>query len=46
MWCISMNFLFNRLKGLNMYDISQMNITDKEMNDMRKYYLDKKFNII
>ena len=32
----SMNFLFNRLKGLTMYDISNMNITDKEMNDKRK----------
>ena len=32
----SMYFLFNRLTGKNMYDISKQTITDKKMNDMRK----------
>lgn len=32
----SMNFLLERLNGTSMYDISKMNILDKEMENLRK----------
>jgi len=32
----SMNFLLERLSGVNMYQIFSRNITDKKMNDLRK----------
>jgi hypothetical protein len=32
----SINFLLERLNGVNMYEIYKRNITDKKMNDLRK----------
>ena len=34
----SMNFILERLNGVNMYDISNRKIKDKDMNELR-YYL-------
>ena len=34
----SMNFILQRLNGLSMYDISQKNFTDDQMNDLRNVF--------